>query len=123
MSHWKEEVLCEKAFLYSLWQSHTLRVYEGLVKRITRNPDWNYGELHSVETLFECDETKKVYSLQKSSYTCADKEGQVYNKMVWLSSRDDRRAKDIFIEYEEREIKKLEARIDSHRRIIEFLKE
>lgn len=123
MSYRKEEVLCEKAFLYSLWQGHMLRVYEGLVKRITRNPDWNYGELHSVETLFICDENAMVYSHQKSRYTCANEEGQVYNKMVWLSSRDDRRAKDIMIEYEKREIKKLEARIDSHRRIIEFLKE
>ena len=48
--------------------------------------------------------------------------GEVYNMSVWLEARDDERARQILIDYEEKALAKLEARIKAHKAKIKSLK-
>lgn len=53
------------------------------------------------------DETKKY-----NHYTCADEEGAVYGASVWFYEPNERKAATILSMHYEREIEKLQSRID-----------
>lgn len=102
--------------LYSPWNG-TLREFTGEVyhrdeKRFAR-------EICTERTYFlvrdKCGrEIKKL--------DCAPHEGEVHNKVLWLTERDPRKAAGILIEYEETQISKLRFQIENHERLIETLK-
>ncbi len=56
------------------------------------------------------------------SLVCAFNEGEIYNKAVWLHTKNASVATKKLIDYEENEIVKLENRIQNHKDIIEFLR-
>ena len=101
----KEELICEKAYLYSLWTGR-IRVFEGKVIKI------NNGYRTKIRHID--DDTKM-------SRDCGEGSGVVANKMLWLPEKDEGKAREIFIEYERMQIKRLEEQIHNHEDVIEIL--
>jgi hypothetical protein len=92
----------DKAYLYSLW-SGKLKVYEGPI----------YGTEYSDTGTFKTKEKR---------FKCSNQEGVVANSVVWLSEKDDKRAKKILIEYWESGKAVLQERIDNYDKKIEVIK-
>ena len=94
----------ENCYLYSLW-SGRLVVHPGHVHKGYLNDD--VGRFQS----------------KNKSFGCSIHPGVMYNSVVWLEERNDDRAKDILIEYEETQITALQEKIDNHLHKIKILKE
>ena len=93
------------AYLYSL-RNGKLKVEEGTVVEVN-----SYGK-----TLFKIPTVRGTRSVH-----CSSVEGIVHNKSIWLEKRDDKKARNILIEYEKFCIAELEAKIAAHARHIETL--
>ena len=96
-----------KGFLYSTW-SGLFRVYEGRVVMSAYNKN---------NILFEQE------APARNVIQCAKDPEVVYNKILWLPERDDDKARQILIEYEEFQICKLQDKIQNHQAKINILKE
>ena len=60
---------------------------------------------------------------ERNVIQCAKDPEVVYNKILWLPDRDDDKARQILIEYEESQICKLQDKIQNHQAKINTLKE
>jgi hypothetical protein len=98
------KIICEHCFIYSPWRDR-VAMYEGFVRSIGRRDDSAYF----------VNRTKRL--------SCARAAGEVYNSMVWLTERDDDRARKLLITHEEVQIGLIQKRIDNHRAKINTLKE
>lgn len=101
-----------KGYLYSIW-SGRLRVFEGEVVTVERKYD-SYG-IRKQSSYFLVNAKKKV--------TCGEEPGVIYNKMVWLTERNDDIGRKLLIEYEEVCIEQLKEKIDNHKYVIKLLNE
>lgn len=54
---------------------------------------------------------------------CSIDPGVIHNSVLWLPERDDKRAREIFIEHEENAIQELRDKIEYHEWNIKMLKE
>ncbi len=97
-----------KGYLYSKWQGR-FEVQEGYVMAS------NYS--HWIGR-FVIKQGHKEKNLQ-----CPLEPGEVYNAVLWLSERDDEKARQLFIEREESIIADLKRKIERHERSIQILKE
>lgn len=115
----KKSQINENGYLYSMWNDR-FTVYEGRIEGTI---------VIAVDPLTEEERVIRDYARFRStdprakSYQCSVYEGVVFNKTVWLSERNDQKAKEIFLQYEESKIKELEDLIESHKKFIEVLKE
>lgn len=98
--------IIEKVFLYSTW-SGKLRVMDGIIIST---------KIKSTLVTFIDNSTKKVIN-------CYAEPEEVYNAMVWLPERNDKKAKEILIKYHETEINELKEKIEGHLTKINIIKE
>ena len=84
----------EKAYLYSLWRGE-LKIHEGEIHRL-----WS---------------SDGVCVTNKRNVKCSLEPGAVFNSVLWLPEKDDQRAIEILIAYEENCILLLEEKIVNHR--------
>ncbi len=105
-----------KGYCYNPW-GETLKVYPGDVLRRDK-----FGKGRNVTpeiTRFRAlDEEGNVIKI----FQCANGEGEVFNKLIWLKESDMARAVEIFIEYEIGCIGKLNEKIKGHEDTIEKFK-
>jgi len=94
-------VIKENCYLYSLWRGQC-SVQKGDVKQ-------------------NCLSGIVIFSFNPHYLWCAEEPKIVYNATVWLEARDDELAKSILIEYEERQILKLEKKLENHHKKIKIL--
>lgn len=91
-----EQVICEGVFLYSLW-SGEFKLYEG---RIVVGENYKYGMARFIGA--------------KKEMICSSKEAEIYNSIIWLRNRDDQKAVNTMIKYQEEQITKLKKKIDNY---------
>lgn len=92
----EEQVICERAFLYSLLTGE-FKLYEG---RIIAGKNYKYGMAD--------------FFGKKKNLICSSKEGEIYNSIIWLTDRDDQKVIDIMVKYQEEQITKLKKKIDNY---------
>ena len=122
----KTTLIKEKAYLYSLWKREKLLCFEGKIEECKNDKGYSYrlGHHEYSDPYGRFTANKKpVRSRSHNSYECSLEEGRVWNNMLWLSERDDKRAAMIFIEYQEELIKDLMRRVESYKKTIDMLKE
>lgn len=99
-----EQVVCEKAFLYSLWSGEFKR-YEGT---IVAGANYKDGLAY--------------FTNKKKNIMCSSNEGTIWNSIIWLTDRDDQKVIDAFVKYQEEKISELKKKIDSHLNKINLIK-
>lgn len=102
-------------FVYSIW-SGELRVYEGDMHLI--RPSWRSQMLGE-----NLEPRVGIFKNAVKRFECSTNPGVVHNKIVWLPERDDDKARQILIAYEETQIAKLQEKIQNHQAKINTLKE
>ena len=95
------KLLRKNCHLYSLW-SGQLRVYEG-----------------DVHERWRADGT---FVTTTRNFACSVEPEIVHNAVVWLPEQNESLAKQILIQYHEKEISKLKEKIDNHLNKILILK-
>ena len=122
----KKTLIKGTAYLYSLWKSEKLMCFEGKIEKCVNGKGYSYrlgrNEYSNPYGLFTANE-KPVHSRSHNSYECSLEEGIVWNNMLWLSQRDDKKAAEIFIKYQEELLEKLMKRVKAYQRKIDMLKE
>ena len=122
----KKTVIKEKAYLYSLWKSEKLMRFEGKIEECINDKGYSYrlgrNEYSNPYGLFK-EKEKPVRSRSHNSYECSLEEGVVWNNMLWLSQRDDKKAAEIFIKYQQELLEELMKRVKAYQRKIDMLKE
>lgn len=122
----KKTVIKEKAYLYSLWKSEKLMCFEGKIEECINDKGYSYrlgrNEYSNPYGLFTANK-KPVRSRSHNSYECSLEEGLIWNNMLWLSQRDDKKAAGIFIEYQEEMLEELMKRVKAYQAKIDMLKE
>lgn len=98
----REEI--NTGYVYSMW-SGRLIAYKGTA----------YTSIHEGMANFYTESDKKIQ--------CSTEPGTIYNAVIWLTERDDELAKKLLIDYEEKQISKLQEKIDNHRHKIKTIKE
>lgn len=98
----REEI--NTGYVYSMW-SGRLVMYRGTA----------YTSIHEGLANFITESGKRLQ--------CSVEPNVVYNAIVWLVERDDEFAKRILIDYEEKQISKLQEKIDNHRHKIRLIEE
>lgn len=91
-----EQIICEKAFLYSLWTGE-FKLYEG---RIVTGEKYKDGMARFIG--------------EKKEMICPSKDGEIYNSIIWLTDRDDQKVIDIMVKYQEEKIEELKKKINNH---------
>ena len=110
--------LIATGYLYSPWNG-TLRVYTGEIYHRNRCDNGPGGYSYPERTYFL---VKDKHNRVLKSFDCAENEGEIHNKLVWLRELDTRKAADIFIEYEETQIARLKMQIENHESLIQSLR-
>lgn len=103
---YNNNIIIENAYLYSMW-SGRLKAYEGSV--------YVYHGAATRPASFVIKNEKR--------FMCSDKPGEVCNAVVWLAEKDDKLARKILIEYEEKQIAALMEKVENHQSKIFILKE
>ncbi len=102
-----------EAWLYKYYEGE-LREYHGEVMI-----DWRFADMLSSVTrgraLFKFGDCSSANA--RKCFTCTDKEGEVYNGMVWLHNQSAWEAAVILRKYEMEQIDILEEKIQQHTRI------
>lgn len=106
----ERKVHTENVYLYSVWNGSKLKVFEGYIEEIKR-----YAEGSNVRYRFMSKD-------RRHHYICSEEEGVIFNKVVWFTKPDEKRAKQVFIEYENDVIEELRLKIKAHEAVIETLK-
>lgn len=96
-----QDVIQEGAYLYSMWNGR-LVVYQGKVVGSFKN---GQARFHSF----------------KKAHQCSLHEAELFNAVVWFKERNDQKAKDILIDYEQRMIRNAELKIFRHRGTIQMI--
>ena len=114
----KDFKLIATGYLYSPWAGK-LREYAGEV--------YHQAEYRAFPSNFIVPEhthflAKDEHGRTIKKFDCAAYEGEMHNKVVWLSERDPHKAAAILIEHEEEQIAKLRLKIRNHEDLIESLK-
>lgn len=99
-----EQVICEKAYLYSLFQDG-FRVYEGKVIYIEIFIDG-----------------KALFVGKKKSFSCSLYQGKILDSKIWFSERNDQEVVDILIKCHEERISELKKKIENHLSKINLIK-
>ena len=122
----KKTLIKGTAYLYSLWKSEKLMCFEGKIEECVNDKGYSYrlgrNEYSNPYGLFTANE-KPVRSRSHNSYECSLEEGVVWNNMLWLSQRDDKKAAEIFIKYQEELLEESMKRVKAYQRKIDMLKE
>lgn len=95
------DLVRKNCYLYSLW-SGQVKVYEGDV--------------------YERWRVDGIFVTKTKNFTCSTKPEVVSNAVVWLPEPNERLARQILIQYHEKEISKLKEKIDNHINKILILK-
>ena len=109
--------LIATGYLYSSWAGK-LREFAGEVYH--RDEIREYGKYILPERSYFIAKDKQGRTIKKLD--CANHEGEIHNKVVWLQEPNARKAAGILIEYEETQIAKLRLQIENHEHLIETLK-
>lgn len=113
----KDYEFVSEAYLYSPWNGK-IKVYKGEVWHREESRDW-YTIYYESTHFRMLDKHGKIMK----RFQCSPTEGEVHNKVVWLSEPDMNKAAQILIEYEELQIAKLEEKIENHKQLIEIYKD
>lgn len=98
-------------FVYSLWTGK-LTVMEGTFRPQRGN---GFGPWRRT-CYFESNAEHKILE-------CSSTPGEVYNAMVWFKERNDEKAKRVLIDYQIKQIVKLEEKIAKHKQKIKLIQE
>jgi len=96
------KLITDCGVLYSLW-SGELKSYTGKIEQVGKRP------------------TDGLFTNKIKRFGCSINPGEVSNAVVWLPIKDDEKAKNILIEYENNQILKLNEKIENHRHKIRLL--
>ena len=105
-------------YLYSLWNG-TLKEYKGEVYHSDEIRE-GYKYIIPEKNYFVA---KDNHGREIKKLVCASVEGEIVNKVLWLTESNIHKAAQLFIEYEETQISKLKLQIENHERLINTLKE
>lgn len=108
-----KEVKRTKGYLYSIWRDY-LKIYEGEAITLEYINENHRRIKPRRVSLFVMNNGKK--------FGCSEEPGVVFNKMVWLTEKNDDIGRDLLIEYERLCIERLKEKIYGHRHTIEILK-
>lgn len=106
MTLWeKEELITDCAYLYSVW-SGTLKCHKGIIKDINSSRHKDTGRFASKDG---------------TVVWCSKNPGEVYNAIIWLPEKDDKKAKRLLVEYYDSRIMEEEAKIAELQKKIDIL--
>ena len=104
-------------YLYKLWNG-TLKEYRGEVLHKVEYSIYN-GMRATREVTYFMAKDKNNRIIKK--FCCSPVEGEIGNKLVWLSESNRTKAASILIEYEKQRIAELQFRIKNHEEEIDSL--
>lgn len=104
-------------YLYNLWNGK-LKEYKGEI--------WHMDEYRDMFDIIRPERSRFIAKDEHGQVIkrleCANFEGEIYNKGVWLRESNRKRAAEILIRREEGMIAKLQFQIKNHEDLIESLK-
>jgi len=96
-----QDLIQDNAYLYSMWSGRPV-VYQGRVVGSFKNGQARFSSF-------------------KKAHQCSLHEGELFNTVVWFKERNDQKAKELLILYEERMIRNAEMKIFKHRGTIQMI--
>ena len=112
-----EHYVLTTGYCYSPWNG-SLKEYHGDVMRMDGYVSGRYVIPESTYFIAKDENGKVIKKLN-----CSSVEGNIWNKLVWLTESDISKAAEIFIDYEETRIAALKDQIKNHEITIELLAE
>lgn len=104
-----------EGYLYSPWNG-TLKEYRGEVHH--RDSYVYNGRIVPEQSYFHIRDERRR---ELKKLMCSSIEGEIVNKVLWLTDSDIHKAAQLFIEYEETQIAQLKFKIENHESLIKTL--